>query len=91
VFSQAIRSARLHGFVQNEAFAHEVAARFYSTHGFEIIDHAYLRNVRNCYDHCGAFGKVKQHDERRRHLGENQLTHFRLPSARPWRSWTSRP
>jgi predicted ATPase/GAF domain-containing protein len=63
LYEQAIQSAREHGFVQNEALAHEVAARFYLARGFETIAHTYLRNARNCYDRWGAFGKVKQLDE----------------------------
>src|SRR6202023_2479565 len=62
LYEQAIQSAREHGFVQNEAVAHEVAARFYLARGFETIAHTYLRNARNCYDRWGALGKVKQLD-----------------------------
>jgi hypothetical protein len=45
LYEQAIRSAREHGFVQNEGLAHEVAARFYTARGFETIADAYLRNA----------------------------------------------
>src|SRR5713226_8854945 len=69
-YEQAIQSARENGFVQNEALAHEVAARFYVAHGFEAIAHAYLRNARNCYDRWGALGKVKQLDELYPHLNK---------------------
>jgi PAS domain S-box-containing protein len=62
LYEQAIQSAREHGFVQNEALAHEIAARFYQAGGFEAITHTYLRNARNCYDRWGALGKVKQLD-----------------------------
>jgi PAS domain S-box-containing protein len=64
LYEQAIQSAREHGFVQNEGSAHEVAARYYSTRGVDRVAHAYLRNARNCYERWGAFGKVKQLDER---------------------------
>ena len=40
LYEQAIRSARANGFVQNEALAHELAARFYAARGFETIAHA---------------------------------------------------
>ncbi len=59
-YEQAIRSARANGFVHNEALAHELAARFYATRGFETIAHAYLRNARSCYLRWGALGKVRQ-------------------------------
>jgi predicted ATPase/signal transduction histidine kinase len=63
LYEKAIQSAREHGFVQNEAIAHEVAARFYSRRGFETIAHAYLRNARYCYLRWGALGKVRQIDQ----------------------------
>jgi GAF domain-containing protein len=60
--------AREHGFVQNEGLAYELAARFYSSRGFETIAHTYLRSARNCYDRWGAPRKVKQLDELYPHL-----------------------
>ena len=67
-YEQAIQSARENGFVQNEALAHEVAARYYLSRGFETIALAYLRSARNCYDRWGALGKVKQLDDLYPHL-----------------------
>ena len=72
LYEQAIRSARDHGFVQNEGLAHEVAARFYAARGFEKIAHVYLRDARYCYLQWGAHGKVKQLDERYPHLQEER-------------------
>ena len=63
LYEKAIQSAREHGFVQNEATAHEVAARFYSARGLETIAYAYLRNARYCYLRWGALGKVRQIDQ----------------------------
>jgi PAS domain S-box-containing protein len=68
LYEQAIRSARDHGFVQNEGLAHEVAARFYAARGFETIAHAYLREARRCYLRWGAFGKVRQLEQLHPHL-----------------------
>jgi PAS domain S-box-containing protein len=73
LYDQAIQSAHENGFLQNEALAHEVAARFYLACGFETIAHTYLRNARNCYDRWGALGKVKQLDERYPRLHEEHL------------------
>jgi PAS domain S-box-containing protein len=73
LYEEAIQSARENGFVQNEALASEVAARFYAKRGFETIAHTYLRNSRNCYDRWGALGKVKQLDELYPHLHENRV------------------
>ena len=62
LYEQAIRSARDHGFVQNEGLAHEVAARFYAARGIETTAHLHLRNARDCYLRWGADGKVRQLD-----------------------------
>jgi predicted ATPase/C4-dicarboxylate-specific signal transduction histidine kinase len=64
LYEKAIQSARKHGFIQNEAIAHEVAARFYLARGFETIANAYLRNARYCYLRWGATAKVEQLDQR---------------------------
>jgi predicted ATPase/signal transduction histidine kinase/ActR/RegA family two-component response regulator len=63
LYEQAIKSAREHGFVQNEALAYEVAARFYAARGVENIAHDYLRKARDCYLRWGALGKVQQLDQ----------------------------
>jgi len=60
LYEHAIRSAREHGFAQNEGIAHELAGRFYASRGFETIARAYLRNARYCYLQWGADGKVRQ-------------------------------
>jgi PAS domain S-box-containing protein len=73
LYEEAIQSAREHGFVQNEALAHEAAARFYLAFGFGTIAYEYLCKARNCYDRWGAHGKVKQLDERYPHLHEERL------------------
>src|SRR6516165_7904776 len=59
LYEKAIQSAREHGFVQNEAIAHEIAARFYSERGLETIAHTYLQNARRLYVRWGALGKVR--------------------------------
>jgi predicted ATPase/signal transduction histidine kinase len=70
LYEQAIRSAREHGFVQNEGVAHEVAAAFYAARGVERIAYDYLRSARDCYLRWGALGKVRQLDQRHRRLLE---------------------
>jgi PAS domain S-box-containing protein len=60
LYEQAIVLSREHGFVQNEAIAYEVGARFYSELGLETIARAYLRNACDSYLRWGALGKVKQ-------------------------------
>jgi len=73
LYEEAIQSARKNGFVQNEALAHEVAARFYLSRGFETFAHAYLCKARNCYDRWGALGKVKQLDQLYPRLHEERV------------------
>ena len=68
LYERAIRSARDHGFVQNEGLAHEVAARFFTARGFDTIAHGCLREARNCYLRWGAFGKVRQLEQLHPHL-----------------------
>ena len=63
LYQQAIEIARDNGFVQNEAIANEVAARFYLDHGFETIGYTYLRNARSCYMRWGAHAKAKHLEE----------------------------
>ncbi|MDR5760831.1 AAA family ATPase [Caballeronia sp. LZ035] len=63
LYEEAIRSSREHGFVQNQALANELAARFYAERGFETIADTYLRHARSCYLRWGADGKVRQLDQ----------------------------
>ena len=77
LYEEAIKSARDNGFVQNEALANEVAARFYRERGFEKIASTYLREARSCYLRWEADGKVKQLDERYPWLREEE------PAATP--------
>ncbi|MCP3711493.1 AAA family ATPase [Paraburkholderia sp. CNPSo 3274] len=68
LYEQAIRSAQASGFVHNEALANELAARFYSTRGFEKIARVYLLDAHDAYLRWGANGKVRQLDQCYPHL-----------------------
>ena len=72
LYEQAIRAARDNAFVQNEALAYELAARFYAARGFEQIAHLYLRDARHAYLRWGADGKVRQLEQLHPHLRENE-------------------
>ena len=72
LYEQAIRSARDQGFVQNEALAYELAARFYAVRGFQKIEQLYLRNARRCYLSWDADGKVRQLDRLHPQLRERE-------------------
>lgn len=69
-YEDAIRSARKHSLIQNEAIANEFAARFYAERDFETIANTYLRNARYCYLRWGADAKVRQLDRLHAHLRE---------------------
>ena len=62
LYEKAIRSAHSNGFVNNEAIAYELAARFYAARGFQKFADAYLFDARYCYQRWGADGKVAQLD-----------------------------
>ena len=64
LYEQAIRSARANSFVQNEALAYEVAARFYASRGLEDFAEIYLVKARDGYRRWGADGKVRQLESR---------------------------
>ena len=63
LYEKAIRSAHVHGFVHNEAFANELAGLFYAARGYEKIATTYLRDARYCYLRWGAERKVRQLDQ----------------------------
>ena len=68
LYEQAIRSAHDNGFVNNEAIAYELAARFYAARGFHKFADTYLLEARYCYQRWGADGKVAQLDHLYPHL-----------------------
>lgn len=59
-YDQAIAGAKKHGFIQEEALANELAAKFYLSWGKETIAHAYMIEAHYCYLRWGATMKVKQ-------------------------------
>jgi len=63
LYERAIRSARVHGFVHNEAIANELAGRFYARREYDKVATTYLREARYCYVRWGADGKVRQLDQ----------------------------
>jgi tetratricopeptide (TPR) repeat protein len=79
-YEQAIQLAREHGFLQHEALAYELAARFYAARKLETIAQAYQRAARRCYLRWGAEGKVRQLEQLYPHLREAPI-----PSGSPRR------
>ena len=72
LYEDAIRSARANGFLQNEALAYELAARFYAARGFEEFARVYLRRAREGYLRWGAVGKARQLEELHPYLVEQE-------------------
>jgi PAS domain S-box-containing protein len=62
LYEEAINWARLHGYNQDEAVAHEVAGRFYLERGLRTAGIAHMKEARACYARWGAVGKVRQLD-----------------------------
>ncbi len=60
LYDQAIRSARQNGYIQNEALANELAARFYLSQGLAKIAGMYLQDACHGYGKWGAYAKVKE-------------------------------
>jgi PAS domain S-box-containing protein len=61
-YEEAVGAAREHGFINYEALAWELAARFYRGRGLLTIADAHLREARDRYRTWGATAKVKQID-----------------------------
>ncbi|OQW90781.1 MAG: hypothetical protein BWK78_06200, partial [Thiotrichaceae bacterium IS1] len=58
-YQQAIQSAHDNQFIQNEAIAHELAAKFYLVHGFEEYAKLHLTKAHHAYQLWGALAKLK--------------------------------
>jgi predicted ATPase/signal transduction histidine kinase len=74
LYEQAVRTARENGFVQNEAIANELAAKFYFSLHHETSAYAYLRNASYCYLRWGALAKVRQLEQQHPQLKEQDKT-----------------
>ncbi|HUJ17301.1 MAG TPA: AAA family ATPase [Nitrospirota bacterium] len=64
LYDQAIKLARENEFVQEEAIANELAARFHLTRAREHVARAYLMEALSCYEKWGATAKVKQLEDK---------------------------
>ncbi|MCW5313301.1 AAA family ATPase [Nostoc sp. KVJ3] len=63
LYEQSIASAREQGFVQYEALANELGAKFYLEREFELIGKTYLQEAKNAYLRWEASAKVKHLEE----------------------------
>ncbi|MBD2728137.1 AAA family ATPase [Nostoc sp. FACHB-892] len=58
-YEQAIQGARENGYIQEEALAYELAAKFYLSRGREKFAQTYMKEAHYCYERWGATAKVK--------------------------------
>ena len=63
-YEQAIQGARDHEYLQEEALAYELAARFYLARGREKFAQTYMKEAHYCYERWGAMAKVKDLETR---------------------------
>ncbi|MFN6465952.1 MAG: AAA family ATPase [Nostoc sp. DedVER02] len=63
LYDQSIASAREQGFVQYEALANELNAKFYFEREFELIAKTYLQEAKNAYLRWEAAAKVQHLEE----------------------------
>jgi predicted ATPase/signal transduction histidine kinase len=64
LYDRAISSAKEYEFIQNEALANELAAKFYLDWGKEKVAAGYMQEAYYCYARWGAKAKTKQLEER---------------------------
>jgi PAS domain S-box-containing protein len=58
-YEQAIQGAKENEYIQEEALAYELAAKFYLSRGRKKIAQTYMKEARYCYERWGATAKVK--------------------------------
>jgi PAS domain S-box-containing protein len=63
-YEQAIQGARENEYVQEEALAYELAAKFYLSRGRTKFAHLYMKEAHYCYERWGATAKVKDLETR---------------------------
>jgi len=84
-YNLAIAKAKENAYIQEEALANELAAKFYFNWGQEKIARVYMMDAHYCYARWGATAKVK-------HLEENypQLCQFTTTNSANYRSLSTR-
>ncbi len=63
-YEQAIQGARENEYLQEEALAYELAAKFYLSRGREKFAQTYMKEAHYCYERWGAMAKVKDLETR---------------------------
>jgi PAS domain S-box-containing protein len=63
-YERAIQGARDNDYLQEEALAYELAAKFYLDRGREKFAQTYMKEAHYCYERWGAMAKVKDLETR---------------------------
>ena len=75
LYDQAIAGAKENLYIQEEALANELAAKFYQAKGETETARTYMKQARYCYDHWGAKAKVDHLDQNYPELLTDALNH----------------
>lgn len=67
-YDRSIGLAKAHEYIQEEGLANELAAKFFLSRGKITVAKAYMVEARYCFERWGAVAKVKDLEERHRHL-----------------------
>ncbi|WP_341529795.1 AAA family ATPase [Nostoc sp. UHCC 0302] len=77
-YDRAIALAKANGYIQNEALANELAAKFYLDWGKEKVAQAYMQEAYYCYARWGAKAKTNDLEKRYPQLLQPVLQQQRL-------------
>jgi predicted ATPase/signal transduction histidine kinase/CheY-like chemotaxis protein/tRNA A-37 threonylcarbamoyl transferase component Bud32 len=82
LYEQAILGAKDNEYLQEEALAYELAAKFYLSRGREKFAQTYMKEAHYCYERWGATAKVKDLETRYPQLLTQSPTLTRTTSTR---------
>ncbi|MEH2361066.1 AAA family ATPase [Nostoc sp.] len=82
-YEQAILGARGNGYIQEEALAYELAAKYYLARGREKFAQTYMKEAHYCYERWGATAKVRDLETRYSQLFTqlSNVTHTLIPKV----------
>lgn len=91
-YEQAIQGARDNEYLQEEALAYELAAKFYLSRGREKFAQTYMKEAHYCYERWGATAKVRDLENRYQQFfpQSSDIAHTTSPTTSKTTSSTSR-
>ncbi|GBE94349.1 trifunctional serine/threonine-protein kinase/ATP-binding protein/sensor histidine kinase [Nostoc cycadae] len=78
LYDRAIVGAKANGYIQEEALANELAAKFYLEWGKETVAQAYMQQAYYCYAHWGAKAKTDDLEKKYPQILQHILQQRRL-------------